>query len=48
MARPITFNNRTFTVDKNGTIHASTKGRIPLAIHARVANRLKPRATAKA
>ena len=48
MARPITFKNRTFTVAKDGTIHASGKGRIPLAIHGRVAKRLADRQVAKA
>jgi hypothetical protein len=48
MARPITFKNRTFTVDKDGIIHASTKGRIPLAIHERVAKRLANRQATKA
>ena len=48
MARPITFKNRTFTVSKDGTIHASGKGRIPLAIHERVAKQLKDRQVAKA
>ena len=48
MARPITFKNRTFTVTKDGVIHASGKGRIPLAIHERVAKRLATREATKA
>ena len=42
--RPLTHGNRSFTYDKNGTIHASTKGRIPHVIREKVQKALDRKA----